>query len=123
METPQMIFDKFTDAGKNVSQENILKAIEYATQYGMIYLSERFPARPSVKWFAERMEQTLRKNDHKGGWKSCDLRYLSTRLTQERKELANAIASKDSERIINESTDIANFSLMIADKFGKNYGR
>jgi len=79
--------------------------------------------RPSVKWFAERMEQTLRKNDHKVGWGKCDLQYLSMRLTQERKELSEAIASKDAERIINECSDVSNFSLMLADKFGNNYGK
>lgn len=78
--------------------------------------------RASVKWFAERMEQALAKNDHKGGWGKCDLQYLSVRLTQERKELAEAIDSKDPERIINECSDISNFSLMIADKFAHNYG-
>lgn len=115
-------FDKFTDAGKNVTQENVLKAIEHAMKFGMTNLSENSGARPSVKWFAGRMEQTLRRNDHKGGWRSCSLQYLSTRLTQERKELTEAIASKDAERIINECSDISNFAMMISDKFGNNYG-
>ena len=44
--------------------------------------------RNSVRWFATKMEAKLAKNDHKGGWGSCELQYLSMRLTQERKELA-----------------------------------
>jgi len=79
--------------------------------------------RNSVRWFAERMEAKLAKNDHKGGWGGCELQYLSMRLTQERKELTDAIKSKDKQRIIDECADIANFALMIADKFGENYGR
>lgn len=118
----QQIFNQFTNGGKDITQDNILKAIQHAMEYGMTNLSERLSVRPAVKWYAERMEETLRRNDHKGGWKRCDLQYLSMRLTQERKELSDAIASKDPERIINETTDISNFALMIADKFGNNYG-
>jgi len=116
METPKMIFDKFTNEGKDVTEERIINAIQHALDI------EEIPVRPVVKWYAERMEATLKRNDHKGGWKRCDLQYLSMRLTQERKELTEAIASKDSQQIINETTDISNFALMIADKFGNNYG-
>lgn len=79
--------------------------------------------RASVRWFAERMEAKLAKNDHKGGWQNCELQYLSMRLTQERKELTEAIKSKDKQRIIDECADIANFAMMIADRFGKEHGR
>ena len=78
--------------------------------------------RNSVAWFSEQMEAKLAKNDHKGGWGNCELQYLSKRLTDERKELYEAIKSKDSEKIIAECADIANFALMIADRFGNNYG-
>lgn len=79
--------------------------------------------RPAVMWFAERMEAKLAKNDHKGGWNNCELQYLSMRLKQERKELTEAIKSKDAQRIIDECADIANFAMMIADRFGKEHGR
>lgn len=79
--------------------------------------------RPAVMWFAEMMEAKLAKNDHKGGWNNCDLQYLSMRLTQERKELTEAIKSRNKQRIIDECADIANFAMMIADRFGKEYGR
>lgn len=32
METPRMIFDKFTDGGKNITEQRIIKAIEYSQQ-------------------------------------------------------------------------------------------
>lgn len=120
-ETPLMIFNQFTNGGKDITESNILKAIQYAMDFAN--LSDKLNARPAVKWFAERMERKLLANDHKGGWRDCDLQYLSVRLTQERKELFDAIASKDAERIINECADVSNFSLMLADKFGNNYGQ
>ncbi len=89
------------------------------TELNKSYVACRY----SVRWFAEKMEAKLANNDHKGGWGSCELRYLSMRLTQERKELTEAIRSKDKQRIIDECADIANFALMIADKCGENYGR
>lgn len=79
--------------------------------------------RPAVIWFADKMEAKLKANDHKGYWGKCELQYLSMRLTQERKELYDAIESKDSDRIISECADVANFSMMIADRFGNNYGK
>ena len=79
--------------------------------------------RNSVDWFAKQMERKLKINDYKGGWKKCELQYLSMRLTQERKELTDAIASKDFQKIIDECADIANFAMMIADMFGPEFGK
>jgi glutathionyl-hydroquinone reductase len=79
--------------------------------------------RNSVDWFSKQMERKLKKNDHKGGWRNCELQYLSMRLTQERKELTEAIASKDFQKIIDECADIANFAMMIADRFGPEFGK
>ena len=75
--------------------------------------------RTQLEWFAKEMEGKLRKNDHKGGWKSCTLQYLMMRLTQERKELNKCVKDKnrDYKQIIDECTDIANFAMMIADNF------
>ena len=78
---------------------------------------KRVYPRASVQWFAEEMERKLQRNDHKSGWRGEALQYLSMRLTQERKEFADALASKDKERIISECADIANFAMMIADNF------
>lgn len=76
--------------------------------------------RKEVTWFAIEMEKTLQRNDHKGGWSNCTLGYLITRLAEEVRELEEAVArgqftQEDRERTIRECTDVANFSMMIAD--------
>jgi hypothetical protein len=72
--------------------------------------------RPSVQWFAEQMEITLRVHDHKGGWADCDNEYLMGRLREESQELRACLEVGDSSgRIIRESADVANFAMMIAD--------
>jgi len=75
-----------------------------------------------LAWFVKEMKKKLRANNHKGGWEDCSLQYLSMRLTQERKELALAIKTKDKNKVIAECADIANFAMMIAD-ITRNYGR
>lgn len=74
----------------------------------------------SLIWFAREMEKRLEANDHKTGWGSCSLQYLSMRLTQERRELERAIKNKDIKNVIEECADIANFAMMIADNVGNN---
>lgn len=83
---------------------------------------ERLSAlRDPVRWFAWEMEKTLKQNDHKGGWESCSLGYLITRLAEEVRELEEQVArgqftAEDRERTVREATDVANFAMMIADK-------
>ncbi len=105
------------------AKELINQHIDNLTERFSQLLSTETKYRSAVIWFAEQMERKLAKNDHKGGWKNCELQYLSMRLTQERKELYDAIESKDAQRIIDECADVSNFCLMLADKFGKNYGK
>jgi hypothetical protein len=69
--------------------------------------------RPSLIWFIEKMENKLKLNDHKGGWKNCDNGYLLGLLNQEIVELEEAL-QKD-YNIIDEAIDVANFAMMIAD--------
>jgi len=90
--------------------------------------------RPEVRAFAELMEQKLRENDHKGGWKkelpSLD---LLPRLREETEELDDAISHWGAqvnwgkaalylpgciERVGREAADVANFAMMIADVCG-----
>lgn len=78
-------------------------------------------ARKEVRWFAERMENKLKENDHKGGWGDCDLQYLYTRLGEETKELLNELQAfvygeNNHDKVISEAADIANFAMMIADR-------
>jgi hypothetical protein len=72
--------------------------------------------RPEVARFALLMEAKLRANDFKRHWSCSSLQYLSARLTQERKELSEAIATRTG--VGEECADIANFAMMIADKCG-----
>lgn len=80
---------------------------------------ENISCRPSVNWFAEKMELKLRENDHKGGWEHCSPHWLLDRLKQEVLELENAISSSDANEITKEAADVANFALMIADTINR----
>lgn len=66
-------------------------------------------------WFAGKMAQKLRENDHKGSWAGLDNNYLEQRLYQEFIELTEAITKGNPDEIIAEAADVANFALMIAD--------
>lgn len=70
--------------------------------------------RPEVARFALAMEEVLRQNDHKGGWRDCSLDYLVGRLQDEFHELMEAVRGKDPD-IRKEAVDLANFSMMIWD--------
>jgi NTP pyrophosphatase (non-canonical NTP hydrolase) len=74
--------------------------------------------RPKVMAFARLMEVALRKNDHKGGWKECSEAYLFTRLIEEAGELGKAMLSFLEGSVGNEAVDVANFAMMLADKYG-----
>ena len=96
--------------------------------------------RPSVEWFATKMEEKLAKNDHKGGWGECEIDWLISRIEQELEELKKVYGFRkadwgrsvsegiqfvdvSNEAIINECADIANFSMMVADMFGNEHCR
>jgi hypothetical protein len=91
--------------------------------------------RPQVRAFALLMERELRANDHKGGWRACAREWLAKRARQETKELKRAVREavviEDAtrglsdgpmiaarNRIAEEAADVANFAMMVADKFG-----
>jgi hypothetical protein len=84
--------------------------------------------RESVKWFAEQMENTLKKNDNKHGWDMCSFAYLFDSLSKERDELLLSLNKKTQpveahrKRIIRECTDVANFAMMIADNIRNKKG-
>ena len=86
--------------------------------------------REQVKWFAGQMEETLQRNDHKTGWSDCSQLWLLGRLQQEYLELCQTVTfgvnpkavipgtsldDLNTERVIREATDVANFAMMIAD--------
>ena len=74
--------------------------------------------RTKIQWFFEVMLDKLVANSHKGFWDKTELRYLSMRLTQEREELRRAIEeNKSAEEVAKEAADVANFAMMIADRY------
>jgi len=72
--------------------------------------------RPEVQAFALAMEERLKANDHKGGWKNESPDWLIRRMRQEFSELEMAIDYQ--KNIRHESADVANFAMMIADVCG-----
>lgn len=80
--------------------------------------------RPEVQRFAELMEQVLRENDHKGGWKGMTKDELLYRLGGETQELDWELAVTPDgfpggpQKIAKEAADVANFAMFIADNFG-----
>jgi len=88
--------------------------------------------RKEVQKFAERMEETLRENDDKGGWERCSFQYLIQRLREETNELeqefnsymislamprdlSGARSRGQYGEVEKEARDISNFAMMISD--------
>ena len=79
-------------------------------------------------WFAGKMHEKLAipKNQQKGDPRTCSSRYLFELLQKEVDELDAALTMSDvkrnilsgawKRRIIEESADVANFAMMLADK-------
>lgn len=89
-------------------------------------MGDKITLRPVVLWFAEQMELTLQKNDHKGGWSGITYSRLMSRLDDESRELFLALHNMDKlngdTRVVEEATDVANFAMMIADNQGPRIG-
>lgn len=75
-------------------------------------LREVAGVREAVLWFAKLMESRLRSNDHKGGWRGCDERFLWKSL---RENLTQAANEKQPGWKVLALADVANFAMMIAD--------
>ncbi|MDD5693564.1 MAG: hypothetical protein PHU86_03785 [Patescibacteria group bacterium] len=71
--------------------------------------------RPSVQRFAQEMERKLKLNDHKGGWMKMTPTEILSDLAKERLELGQALAIGDSENILEECADNANYLMMLAE--------
>lgn len=72
--------------------------------------------RPEVAEFATEMEQKLRKNDHKTGWKDQPIEAHIRLLRIEMMEFDVALEFLGDEEACKECVDIANFALIIRDK-------
>ena len=88
--------------------------------------------RPEVQWFSSRMEEKLAKNDHKTHWECLDFETLILKLEIEFAKLKIAwkkcinnrqVGDKaTNEELINDCIDVANYAMMLADKFNKYQG-
>lgn len=74
--------------------------------------------RPEVMEFARAMEERLRANEHKGGWKHIHRDVLATMLQGEVDELLSAIRAGADNAIRDEAADVANFAMMLVDVCG-----
>lgn len=66
------------------------------------------------------MEAKLAANRHKGdrpGWLALDLTVLARCLFNELDELEQALSHGDANAVLEEAADVANFAMMLADKF------
>lgn len=77
--------------------------------------------RRAVKWWAEKMEEELRKNESKGGWEYEDYDYLLERAKANLKEIKTKKLygmnpnPTDTNHAIKCCVDCANFCMMLAD--------
>ena len=55
---------------------------------------ENSKCRKEVRVFSEKMEKTLKANDHKSGWKDCEDRFLLLKLTEEFREVIQLFVSE-----------------------------
>lgn len=78
--------------------------------------------RPTVWAFAQMMEATLRRHDHKKGgrqnWQRDRAADLHRRLMEEVKELDDAmnLCNASCTECVDEAVDVANFAMMLSDK-------
>lgn len=114
------------DKLEDIAQANKLDAIRYQQQLEAFKdEAAAIPQlRPKVLAFASMMEWILKNNDDKGGWQNCEPTWLISRLRDEVSELEQALYNNISRGVINkseirnETADVANFAMMIADRCG-----
>jgi NTP pyrophosphatase (non-canonical NTP hydrolase) len=91
-------------------------------------IAESDAVRIEVRQFGKLMERKLAANEHKGGWDDEEPEWLLRRLREETKELAAlirdvaaispaAVQGEVVAKIGREAADVANFAMMIADRF------
>lgn len=81
---------------------------------------EKTTVRRAVVEHALRMEARLKEHEDKGGWEECRFRRLIIELEGHVEDLKEALFEQGIEdNIENECADIANYSMMIADNFGR----
>jgi hypothetical protein len=103
---------------KNYDVEKLLHHAQERARAAEAVLSLPEGIRPEVWQFARLMEERLRANDHKGGWKKETAKDLLFRIQDELCELIEAVY-KEWDSVGDESADVANFAMMVADVTGK----
>lgn len=97
-----------------------------------------FKVRGTVSYFAQLMEERLRANSNKVGWDKTHPLWLMLRLNEEVGELCHLLSEfycddggrwgiprdqirEKIEKVFNESADIGNFAMMIADRMSESW--
>jgi len=70
----------------------------------------------AVDLFALDMKRKLAANVHKKHWDEVPMIYLYQRMLEEEEELYTALKEGNAQSIIDEAADVANFSMMLADR-------
>ncbi len=70
----------------------------------------------AVDLFALDMKRKLAANVHKKHWDEVPMIYLYQRMLEEEAELYSALEEGNQQNIIDEAADVANFSMMRADR-------
>lgn len=80
---------------------------------------KKLDVRKPVVNFARAMEETLKRNDWKGGWGYMNLRMLRIRLHQELDEFDRAYHREEHVQMRQEIVDVGNFCMMIWESLAK----
>lgn len=75
--------------------------------------------RETVLWFAQKMEERLRKNENKGGWgpDNCSMNYLLEQMDLKCRQVVGSHGSGlTSKQLIALLADVANYAMMQADR-------
>lgn len=112
IEAQKAVIDALQETIAAQAQTNAAKYRALTALRALYDLKHREP----LVWFTAEMEQTLRKNDYKGGWSKCKIDWLYKRLCDEVVELGRAVQERKGLHIIAEAADVANFAMMVADR-------
>lgn len=113
-----------------INEEETLIALRYGEDRDCIVVYElgegianftqqvdvKYPViRKEVARFARNMEDQLRANEHKGGWKDASEFWLLDQIKEKESILKNTFLHGTAKEVIQISADIANYAMMIAD--------
>ncbi len=104
------ILTKEMDDKRNVG---LMKAAEVAEEARDAVRNVK-EIRPDVLWFAQLMEDRLRANDYKPGWKNRTPAFLINKLLGKVGELNNEILIGSGDPF-KEAANVANYAMMVAD--------